>query len=84
MHKQSIDDELASVMDLAYFEGDFWPNVIEEQIKELDQEERAQASGEVSISSSILCHHLSIINDGLSCPSGVSNTVYSILLGQRV
>ena len=49
MHKQSIDDELASVMDLAYFEGDFWPNVIEEQIKELDQEERAQASGEVSI-----------------------------------
>ena len=49
MHKQSIDDELTSVMDLAYFEGDFWPNVIEEQIKELDQEEKAQASGEVSI-----------------------------------
>ena len=49
MHKQSIDDELTSVMDLTYFEGDFWPNVIEEQIKELDQEERAQASREVSI-----------------------------------
>ena len=49
MHKQSIDDELTSVMDLAYFEGDFWPNVIEEQIKELDQEEWAQASSEVSI-----------------------------------
>ena len=49
MHKQSIDDELTSVMDLAYFEGDFWPNVIEEQIKELDQEERDQASREVSI-----------------------------------
>jgi len=48
MHKQSLDDELTSVTDLAYFEGDFWPNVIEEQIKELDQEERAQASGEVS------------------------------------
>jgi len=49
MHKQSIDDELTSVTELAYFEGDFWPNVIEEQIKELDQEERAQASGEVSL-----------------------------------
>ena len=49
MHKQSIDDELASVMDLAYFEGDFWPNVIEEQIKELDQEEQAQAFREVSV-----------------------------------
>ena len=49
MHRQSIDDDLTSVTELAYFEGDFWPNVIEEQIKELDQEERAQASGEVSI-----------------------------------
>ena len=47
MHKQSIDDELASVMDLAYFEGDFWPNVIEEQIKELDQKKNAQDFEEV-------------------------------------
>ena len=49
MHRQSSDDDLTSVTELAYFEGDFWPNVIEEQIKELNQEERAQASGEVSI-----------------------------------
>ena len=49
MHRQSSDDDLTSVTELAYFEGDFWPNVIEEQIKELDQEERAQASGEVSV-----------------------------------
>lgn len=48
MHTQSIEDGLTSVTELPYFEGDFWPNVIEEQIKELDQEERAQASGEVS------------------------------------
>ncbi|XP_065885068.1 CREB-binding protein-like isoform X2 [Dysidea avara] len=46
MHQQSIDDELTSVTELPYFEGDFWPNVIEEKIKELDQEERAQASEE--------------------------------------
>ena len=37
MHRQSIDDDLTSVTELAYFEGDFWPNVIEEQIEELDQ-----------------------------------------------
>ena len=24
---------------MAYFEGDFWPNVMEESIKELEQEE---------------------------------------------
>ena len=29
---------LTSPIHLPYFEGDFWPNVIEEQIKELDQE----------------------------------------------
>ena len=37
MHQQSSDDNLTSVTELAYFEGDFWPNMIEEQIKELDQ-----------------------------------------------
>lgn len=62
MHKHSIDDGFTSVMDLAYFEGDFWPNVIEEQIKELDQEERAQASGEVSIE-----FNLSLLNDCVNC-----------------
>ena len=38
MHQQSSDDDLTSVTELAYFEDDFWPNVIEELIKELDQE----------------------------------------------
>ena len=37
IHQQSIDDDLTSVTELAYFEGDFWPSMIEEQIKELDQ-----------------------------------------------
>ena len=30
---------MTSVQGLPYFEGDFWPNVIEEQIKELELEE---------------------------------------------
>lgn len=43
---------MTSVTEIPYFEGDFWPNVIEENIKELDQEAKEreaseQASGEV-------------------------------------
>lgn len=34
-----MEDKLQSAADLPYFEGDFWPNVLEESIKELDQEE---------------------------------------------
>lgn len=34
-----MEDRLSSAADLPYFEGDFWPNVLEESIKELDQEE---------------------------------------------
>ena len=37
--KDAIDNNLNSAKDLAYFEGDFWPNVIEESIKELETEE---------------------------------------------
>lgn len=37
--KQAMEDKLRSAADLPYFEGDFWPNVLEESIKELDQEE---------------------------------------------
>ena len=37
--KQAMEDKLSSAADLPYFEGDFWPNVLEESIKELDQEE---------------------------------------------
>lgn len=37
--KQAMEDKLTSACELPYFEGDFWPNVLEESIKELDQEE---------------------------------------------
>ncbi|XP_051987706.1 histone acetyltransferase p300-like isoform X2 [Xyrauchen texanus] len=37
--KQATEDRLTSAMELPYFEGDFWPNVLEESIKELEQEE---------------------------------------------
>lgn len=37
--KQAMEDKLTSATEMPYFEGDFWPNVLEESIKELDQEE---------------------------------------------
>ncbi|XP_072396535.1 histone lysine acetyltransferase CREBBP isoform X1 [Diabrotica undecimpunctata] len=55
--KQAMEDNLKSAADLPYFEGDFWPNVLEESIKELDQEEeekRKQAeAAEAAIFSSL-------------------------------
>ena len=52
MFKHSTDS-LYNVTDIPYFEGDFWPNIIEETIKELDQEAKereAEASSDVSTS----------------------------------
>lgn len=52
-----MEDKLSSAAELPYFEGDFWPNVLEESIKELDQEEEekrkqaeaAEAAANVSV-----------------------------------
>ena len=46
------DEEITAVTEIPYFEGDFWPNVIEETIKEIDQEEeeRKASVGVVDVS----------------------------------
>lgn len=38
--KQANEDALKNVSELAYFEGDFWPNVMEESIKEIENEQQ--------------------------------------------
>lgn len=38
--KDAIDNDFKSVAQIPYFEGDFWPNILEECIKELEQEEK--------------------------------------------
>lgn len=57
--KQAMEDRLSSAADLPYFEGDFWPNVLEESIKELDQEEeekRKQAeAAEAAAANAVSC-----------------------------
>lgn len=37
IYKQALEDGLQSPAELPYFEGDFWPNVLEENIRELEQ-----------------------------------------------
>ncbi|XP_062335169.1 CREB-binding protein-like [Osmerus eperlanus] len=44
--KQATDDCITSANELPYFEGDFWPNVLEESIKELEQEEEERKKEE--------------------------------------
>ncbi|KAM4716312.1 histone acetyltransferase p300 isoform 2-T2 [Anableps anableps] len=48
--KQATEDRLTSAKELPYFEGDFWPNVLEESIKELEQEEEERKKEESSTS----------------------------------
>lgn len=44
--KDAIESNITSAVQIPYFEGDFWPNVIEESIKELDQEEEEKRKRE--------------------------------------
>ena len=37
---------MQSATEMAYFEGDFWPNVLEESIKELETEEEEKRKRE--------------------------------------
>eukprot|EP00794_Sanderia_malayensis_P006812 gene6812-7581_t len=46
--KQASDDGLRSATELPYFEGDFWPNALEDCIRELDQEEEERKKTEAS------------------------------------
>uniref|UniRef100_A0A3B3XSQ8 histone acetyltransferase n=1 Tax=Poecilia mexicana TaxID=48701 RepID=A0A3B3XSQ8_9TELE len=46
--KQATEDRLTSANELPYFEGDFWPNVLEESIKELEQEEEERKKEETT------------------------------------
>ena len=46
IYKQALEDNLQSPAELPYFEGDFWPNVLEENIRELEQVMNSRYSDE--------------------------------------
>lgn len=62
--KQAMEDNISSAAELPYFEGDFWPNVLEESIKELDQEEeekRKQAEAAEAVVSVCCTYFITVL-----------------------
>lgn len=53
--KHCTEDGITSVTEIPYFDGDFWPNVVEETIKELDQEAKQREASEKDTDVSVLC-----------------------------
>jgi len=47
--KDAIESNMQSVVEMPYFEGDFWPNILEESIKELEQEEEDKRRREAEV-----------------------------------
>merc|ERR1719319_1023435 len=45
VYRQALEDNIGFPAELPYFEGDFWPNVMEENIRELEQEDEAGEEG---------------------------------------
>ena len=39
IHKDAVENGMKTPLDIPYFEGDFWPNILEDCIKECEQEE---------------------------------------------
>lgn len=75
--KQAMEDNISSAAELPYFEGDFWPNVLEESIKELDQEEeekRKQAEAAEAVVSVCYIDFIIILLTPLGC------IIYCVLL----
>ena len=46
IYRDGKENNMTSPAQMPYFEGDFWPNVLEESIKELDQEEEEKRKRE--------------------------------------
>lgn len=68
--KQAMEDNISSAAELPYFEGDFWPNVLEESIKELDQEEeekRKQAEAAEAVVSVCYIYFIIILFTSSGC-----------------
>ncbi|CAJ0566175.1 unnamed protein product, partial [Mesorhabditis spiculigera] len=45
IYKQAVDDDLRCPIELPYFEGDFWPGIIEECIRDAKDEETKRLQG---------------------------------------
>jgi E1A/CREB-binding protein len=74
--KQAQEDQVKSAMDLPYFEGDFWPNVIEESIKEIEMEQQKQQANDPGSLNSSQSSSQGIDEDSMDtsdCPDKTGN-----------
>ena len=59
--RQALDDNLEKATELPYFDGDFWPNTLEDSIKELDQEEEERkASAAAEAAGDMVCIQIAV------------------------
>ena len=65
IHKDAIENGVKTPLDLPYFEGDFWPNVLEECIKESEQEEEKRRKEEAEARMAAANEDYSACNDDL-------------------
>ena len=68
IHKDAIENGMKTPLDIPYFEGDFWPNVLEECIKESEQEEEKRRKEEAQAQAAASAD---IANDSLSNGGGL-------------
>ena len=68
IHKDAIENGMKTPLDIPYFEGDFWPNVLEECIKESEQEEEKRRKEEAEAQAAASAD---IVNDSLSNGGGL-------------
>ncbi|KAI0986114.1 hypothetical protein GJ496_007518 [Pomphorhynchus laevis] len=52
--KDVVDNDVKSLAQIPYFDGDFWPNVFEDSIKEMEEEER-KAKEESEVVKDVTC-----------------------------
>lgn len=67
IYNHCTDEGITMVTDIPYFEGDFWPNIIEEIIKELDQEARQREASELACSEVSLLHTVGVASVSDMC-----------------
>lgn len=60
IYRDALDNGMKTPMDIPYFEGDFWPNVLEDCIKEQEQEEEKRRKEEEAAAK---CDDYSIYTD---------------------
>ena len=63
IYKDAIENGMKTPLDIPYFEGDFWPNVLEDCIKESEQEEEKRRKEEAEAAMAMANEDFSTLGD---------------------